>query len=72
MSHWADREMSGWLERTTEGMKGGVIFLAMRSSQLMGEKKEWYLSSSCREEVRDDQVVETGVMDMSLSRLFLG
>lgn len=37
-------------------MKGGVIFLAMRSSQLMGEKKEWYLSSSCRaEEVRDDQ-----------------
>lgn len=35
--------------RTTEGMNGGVIFLAIRSSQLMGEKKEWYLSSSWKE-----------------------
>lgn len=33
---------------TTEGMNGGVIFLAIRSSQLIGEKKEWYLSSSWR------------------------
>lgn len=35
-------------ERTTEGMNGGVIFLAIRSSQLIGEKKEWCLSSSYR------------------------
>lgn len=35
-------------KRTTEGMNGGVIFLAIRSSQLIGEKKEWNLSSSCR------------------------
>lgn len=31
---------------TTEGTKGGVIFLAIRSSQLIGEKKLWFWSSS--------------------------
>lgn len=36
-------------ERTTEGTNGGVIFFAIRSSQLIGEKKEWYLSSSWKE-----------------------
>lgn len=37
-------------------MNGGVIFLAIRSSQLIGEKKEWYLSSSCRErKILDEQ-----------------
>lgn len=40
----------GWINewliwRTTEGTKGGMIFLAMRSSQLIGEKKAWTLSS---------------------------
>ena len=44
------------IERTTEGIKGGVIFLAIRSSQLIGEKKEWNLSSSWREkEIPDEQ-----------------
>lgn len=36
------------IELTTDGMNGGVIFLAIRSSQLIGEKKEWYFSSSWR------------------------
>lgn len=35
---------------TTAGANGGGILLAIRSSQLMGEKKEWNLSSSCRAE----------------------
>lgn len=35
---------------TTEGTKGGEIFLAIKSSQLIGEKKEWNLSSSWRRE----------------------
>lgn len=33
--------------RTTLGLKGGVIFLALRSSQLMGEKNMWFLISIC-------------------------
>lgn len=44
-------------ERTTEGTNGGVIVLAIRSSQLIGEKKEWYLSSSWREnKMLDEQI----------------
>lgn len=42
--------------RTTEGTNGGVIFLPIRSSQLIGEKKEWYLSSSWEgKEMLDEQ-----------------
>lgn len=33
------------VERTTLGLKGGVIFLALRSSQLIGEKNTWFLIS---------------------------
>lgn len=36
-------------ERTTLGLNGGVIFLALRSSQLMGEKNMWFLISICEE-----------------------
>lgn len=32
-------------KRTTLGLKGGVIFLPFRSSQLMGEKNTWFLIS---------------------------
>lgn len=39
-------------ELTTEGMNGGVIFLDIKSSQLIGEKKEWYLSSSWGRETK--------------------
>lgn len=35
-------------------MNGGVIFLAIRSSQLIGEKKEWYFSSSWRRKKRKE------------------
>lgn len=32
-------------EHTTLGLKGGVSFLAFRSSQLIGEKNMWFLIS---------------------------
>lgn len=43
-----NNELQPLIELTTDGMNGGVIFLAIRSSQLIGEKKEWYFSSSWR------------------------
>lgn len=36
------------MEHTTLGLKGGVSFLAFRSSQLMGEKNMWFLISFCK------------------------
>lgn len=38
---------------TTFGLNGGVIFLLMRSSQLIREKKIWFLISICWTETRD-------------------
>lgn len=47
---------------TTEGMKGGVIFFAIRSSQLIGEKKEWYLSSSWEREQKTKNIHLVGTL----------
>ena len=41
---------------TTEGMNGGMIFLAIRSSQLMGEKNEWNWSSICKSKAEENTV----------------
>lgn len=43
-SYWSIKK-----ELTTLGLNGGVIFLALRSSQLMGEKNMWFLISICEE-----------------------
>lgn len=51
-------------------MNGGVIFLAIRSSQLIGEKKEWYLSSSWKEkEMLDEQIDHKQASMISYSSL---